>query len=96
MSAGIVVVRRGGVLWGVPAEAVAAVERESEGLAVRLVSGDALDAEAVVALAGAARVQSLCRVVRRQFPAGAAGLTLWNAEPVVVFGPEPATAEGAR
>jgi hypothetical protein len=86
MSGGMVVVRRDGSLWGVPAETVAAVEKVDDGLAVRLVSGDAVAAEAVVGLAAGARIHSLSTAVRRRLPVGAVGLALWNAEPVVVLG----------
>lgn len=96
MSAGLLVVRRGGTLWGVPAAAVAAVERGPLGVAVRLAGGGELGGEAVVGLTGALPVRGLVAAVRRRLPAPAAGLAVWGSEPMVVVGVAPAGAGGAR
>jgi hypothetical protein len=96
VSTELVVVRRAGALWGVPAAAVAGVEPGPEGVTVRFAGGGELGAEAVVGLTGALAVRGLAAPVRRRLPACAAGLAVWNAEPVVVMAVAPAPAEGGR
>jgi hypothetical protein len=78
------VLRSDGALWGLPAEAVAAVEQRERGLVVRLARGGELAADAVVALADGLAVRPLAAPVRRRLPAGARGLALLGGEPLVV------------
>jgi hypothetical protein len=96
VSPELVVVRRAGALWGVPAAAVAGVERSPEGVTVRLEGGHELRAEAVVGLSGEVTVRGLAGPVRRRAPAAVAGLALWHSEPVAVLGVASAPAGGRR
>jgi hypothetical protein len=96
VSPELVVVRRAGALWGVPAAAVAAIERGPEGVTVRLAGGRELGAEAVVGLSGEVSVRGLAPPVRRRLPPAVAGLALWNSEPVAVLGVAAAPAGGRR
>jgi len=95
VSAGLVVVRRAGGLWGVPAAAVAAVEPGPLGVSVRLAGGGELAGEAVVGLTGDVPVRALAAAVRRRLPAPAAGLAVWGAEPMLVAGVPAAGGGGA-
>jgi hypothetical protein len=85
VSAELVLVRRGGALWGVPAAAVAQVESRRGALALRLAAGGELAADGIVGLAHGVAVHRLPGAVRRRMPAEVAGLAIWGAEPVAVF-----------
>jgi hypothetical protein len=84
VSAAVLVVRRAGSLWAVPAAAVAGIERGERGVEVRLTGGGRLDAESVVALAAGVAVRPCSAALRRRLPDGVAGLALYRREPVMV------------
>lgn len=86
MSRAHVIVRRSGVLWGLPASGVEGVERHAGGIRVRLSGGGEWLAEAVVTLAADLEVRRPPASVARRLPAGAAGLALLGGQPVVVAG----------
>lgn len=104
----LVVLRRGGALLGIAAESVASVERrlESSGLpatdrgtgalAIRLTAGGTVEADAVLGHASGVAVRRLAPAVARRLPAGARGLALWGAEPLVVVGAAPSPPAGGR
>lgn len=91
MSRAHVIVRRSGVLWGLPAAGVEGVERHAGGVRVRFAGGGEGFAEAVVTLAADLEVRRPPAPVARRLPAGAVGLALLGGQPVVVGG----GAEGA-
>jgi hypothetical protein len=86
VSAELVLVRRGGALWGIRTEEVAAVEGRGGRVSLRLAAGGELPADGVVALAHGVAVHAQPESVRRRLPSGVAGLALWHAEPVAVLG----------
>jgi hypothetical protein len=78
----------GNLLVGVPAGAVASLERTAHGVRLALAEGGEVAAREVVELARGVAVRPLPAVLRGRLPAllaGAAGLALWRSEPVVVL-----------
>jgi len=89
MSGAHVILRRGDLLWGLPADGVRGVEpldRGASGVRVRLTGGGDWSADEVVTLAAGLEVRRPPRVVARRLPAGVSGLALLAGRPVVVAG----------
>ena len=99
MNAGFLVVRRGGALWGLPADQVATIERTGEAtgarsagpggaLEVRFADGRRLAVDAVLTLAGDLSPRPLSARLRHLLPPGASGLAMLAGEPLVVMARE--------
>lgn len=99
MSAGFLVVRRGGALWGLPADQVATIERTGGAataqpagpggaLEVCFADGRRLAVDAVLTLAGELAPRPLSARLRHLLPPGAAGLAMFAGEPLVVMARE--------
>ena len=99
MSAGFLVVRRDGALWGLPADLVATIERTGAAAAappgmaggaleVRFADGRRLQVDAVLTLAGELAPRPLSARLRHLLPPGAAGLAMLAGEPLVVMARE--------
>ncbi len=91
MTGGFLIVRRGGVLWGLPAEHVSGIERVERvepavsGLDLLLTGGSRLAVESVLTLAEDLAVQPLSARLRRFLPAGSSGLAILAGEPIVLM-----------
>lgn len=91
MTGGFLVVRRNGTLWGLPAEAVAGIERvvnaprDTQAYQVRLADGGSLAVEAVLTLAEELPVRPLSTLLRRFLPPGSSGLALHGGEPILLL-----------
>lgn len=101
MTGGFLIVRRGGALWGLPAEDVSGIERverpasaaastegatpRAGGFELRLASGGRLAVEAVLTLAADLMVRPLSARLRPFLPAGSAGLAMLAGEPIVLL-----------
>ncbi len=99
MSAGFLVVRRDGALWGLPADQVATIERAEAApgaapasgrgaLEVRFANGRRLAVDAVLTLAGELSPRPLSARLRHLLPPGASGLAMLAGEPLVVMARE--------
>ena len=96
MTGGFLVVRRGGTLWGLPADQVSGIQRTETvekpevpatggGIELRLAGGGRLAVDAVLTLAAELAVRPLSARLRPHLPAGSAGLALLAGEPLVLM-----------
>jgi len=84
VSGSFVVVRRSGSLWGLPAEAVAAIESGEGHLRIRFAAGGALEVDTLVGLARHLDVRRAPRAISRWLPEHTVGLAIHQGEPVLV------------
>ena len=94
---GYLLFRRDGSLWGVPSDAVAAVERAAgtrRVLRLRLARAGEIPAEDIVEVVPQLAVRPLPRRLRAGLPPEATGLALHDGVPLVVL--DPAAKERSR
>lgn len=93
MTGGFLVVRRGGALWGLPADEVSTIERTggANGAAafeVCFAGGRRLAVDAVLTLASELPARPLSARLRHFLPPGAAGLAILAGDPLVLMARE--------
>lgn len=90
----LLLLRRGGGLWGVAQAAVAEVSRRGAGYRLRLIpageggAGQELAADAVVGVADGMAVRPAGGVLARYWNEAAGGLAVYGTTPLVVVDPE--------
>jgi hypothetical protein len=88
---GFLLLRRGGVLWGIDNAAVAGLTRGGEGYRIDVgasSAGRALAADEILCVVDDLRVWPVAPAVRRFWPvAGVAGVAVHGAQPLVVADP---------
>ncbi|MEW6338698.1 MAG: hypothetical protein ACOY3Y_06020 [Acidobacteriota bacterium] len=82
-GAGLLLLRGGGCLWGVPDEEVERLEGERDRVTLRLRRGS-LIAEAVLGVARAVRIHPAGASLRRFWPEPCGGLAVHDGRPLVV------------
>jgi hypothetical protein len=87
VSAGFLVLRRGGAAWAVAQPAVQGLARRGAGYEVKVAAG-ALAADEVLGVTADLRVHPAGGVLRRFWPEAACGLAVHDALPVVLIDPE--------
>ena len=89
-SRGFLLLRRGGVLWGIDNAAVAGLTRGAGGYRLD-VGGQGLAADEILCVVDALKVKPLAPAVRRFWPAasgGVTGLAVHGEQPLVVVDPQ--------
>jgi len=85
---GYLLLRRGGVLWGIDNTAVAGLSRRGAAYDISL-SGTTLSADEILCVVDGLRVQPTSAALRRFWPvsAGVAGLAVHGEQPLVIVNP---------